>query len=364
MPKRIRRKIINNDYLTFKKKSFKSIKIKKYTLENHKSKETIKIKYFFIICILFTFLVSFFIVTLIYKNRKKNKPLFGENQEYFNNLLQTINTEKKYESVKKCYYNNDDSCIYKYFCPKKVVGKNLKLYGLKKDGGYVLTDDLKNIKIAYSFGIDGEYSFDMHIADNDIDVYMYDPFIKGLDFSKYNLNNGQDFKNNIDYYQQKLHFFKIGITGSKKHHNMKTLQEILNDNGHLNEKDMILKMDVEYAEWDALNELSEDILKKFKYIIIEYHLWKKADGLKFNVLKKLLKLHQVIFIRFNNGGELIKFGHNKICSAVEVTYMLKEGNKFVLDSSIYPLKEINFTNFKNRPSVDFDLNVFKLFYEK
>ena len=364
MPKQIRRKIINKNYLSFKKKSYKSIKIKKYSLKSHKSKKTIKINYPIIICNLFTFLVLFYIVTLIYKNRKKNKPLiFPENQEYFNNLLHIINTEKKYISVKNCYYNNDDTCIYKYLCPKKVVGKNLKLFGLKKDGGYVLTDDLKNIKIAYSFGVDGEFSFDMHLADNDIDVYMYDPFIKGLDFSKYNLNNGLDFKNNINYYRQKLHFFKTGITGSIKQNNMKTLQEILNDNGHSNEKDMILKMDIEYAEWDALNEITEDILKKFKYIVIEFHLWKRPEKLIINVLKKLLKFHQVIFIRFNNAGQLIEFGRNKICNAIEVTYMLKEGNEFVMDSSIYPPKEINFNNFKDRPSIDFDLNIFKLFYK-
>ena len=53
-----------------------------------------------------------------------------------------------------------------------------------------------------------------------------------------------------------------------------------------------------------------------------------------------------------------------MCSAIEVTYMLKEGNEFIRDYSIYPLKEIYFINFKDRPPIDFDLNIFKLFYEK
>ena len=34
---------------------------------------------------------------------------------------------------------------------------------------------------------------------------------------------------------------------------------------------MILKIDVEGWEWNSLNELNEDILKQFKYILIEYH---------------------------------------------------------------------------------------------
>ena len=369
MPKQIRRKTINKKYINFKKKFYKSVKIKETSFEKEESllDNILKIKYYILFSFLFIVFASFLIATLIYKKYKKNDLLNNqENQEFFNNLLNKINTEEKYNGAKFCYYNNDDSCLYKYFCPKKVVGKNLKLYGLMRDGGYILTEDLKNVKIAYSFGVDGEYSFDMHLADNDIDVYMYDPFIKGLDFSQYNLNNSQDFKNNADYYQKKLHFFKIGITGSKKQNNMKTLQEILNDNGHSNEKDMILKMDVEGSEWDSLNELSEDFLKKFKYITLELHLGNKPSELeiKINVLKKLSKFHQVIFIRFNNAGELIEFGHNKIGSLIEISYMLKKGNTFVRDSLVYPLKEMNFKNLIGRPDIDYDLNIYKLFYEK
>ena len=69
--------------------------------------------------------------------------------------------------------------------PEKVVGKNLKLFGYLRDGSYVLTDDLKDITIAYSFGIDGDIAFDMKIADEGIDVYMYDPYIFKLSFPNF-----------------------------------------------------------------------------------------------------------------------------------------------------------------------------------
>ena len=35
-----------------------------------------------------------------------------------------------------------------------------------------------------------------------------------------------------------------------------------------------LKMDVEYNEWNSLKDLSDNLLKQFKYIIIEFHFWK------------------------------------------------------------------------------------------
>ena len=64
-----------------------------------------------------------------------------------------------------------------------------------KDGGYVLTDDLNNINIAYSFGVNTEFSFEMKLADNGINVYMYDPTVIKLNFSNYNFSgNKMNFK--------------------------------------------------------------------------------------------------------------------------------------------------------------------------
>ena len=94
---------------------------------------------------------------------------------------------------------------------------------------------------------------------------MYDPYIFKLSFPNFNTGSNNDFKNDINYIQNKLHFFKIGLTGSKHHlSNMKTLEEILRLNGHMSQKNMILKIDIEGAELEALKEVPEEILKKFK----------------------------------------------------------------------------------------------------
>ena len=37
---------------------------------------------------------------------------------------------------------------------------------------------------------------------------------------------------------------------------------------------MLLKIDFEYSEWEALTDISDDILKQFKYILLEFHFWK------------------------------------------------------------------------------------------
>ena len=283
------------------------------------------------------------------------------NKNFFDNLEKKINEEIKYKGAKYCYYNDDDSCLYKYFCPKIVADKKLKLFGFLKDGAYVLTDDLNKVSIAYSFGVDEEYSFELDLADNGIDIYMYDPTIQGLNFTIYKKYFNKDFKHDIDYYQKKLHFFKIGITDSQnKRNNMNTLEELMKVNGHLNEANRILKMDVEGAEWNVLKELSYDILKKFKYISFELHLGEFPKGYYSDVIKKLSKFHQVIFIRCNNWGNVIEFGYNRFCNCIELTYILKKGNQFLIDDTKYPLKGFNYSN-REGHELDFDLNIFKLY---
>ena len=93
------------------------------------------------------------------------------------------------------------------------------------------------------------------------------------------------------------------------------------------------------------------------------HLGDDPKAYYSDVIKKLSKYHQVIFIRCNNWGGVINFGYNRFCNCIELTYILKKGNKFIRDNTIYPLKEFNYTN-REGNELDFDLNIFKLFYTK
>ena len=53
----------------------------------------------------------------------------------------------------------------------------------------------------------------------------------------------------LPYENEKFHWKKIGIGGnSDRSTNIQTLTDMLKDNGHLNEKNMILKMDVSCFE--------------------------------------------------------------------------------------------------------------------
>ena len=73
--------------------------------------------------------------------------------------------------------------------------------------------------------------------------------------------------NSLPYNNPKFHWSKIGIYGNNNRaKNLKTLEELIKENGHISVKNMILKIDVEGWEWDSLNELNEYNLRQFKYI--------------------------------------------------------------------------------------------------
>ena len=159
-------------------------------------------------------------------------------KEYENKLtllkLITNNNILQYKGFEKCLLNDPETllCFYPFIAPKKVKGKKRILFGTKRDGSYVLLDDFKDIKIAYSFGIANNTQFDKCLADKGIDVYMYDHTISGL-----------------PYQNPKFHWTKVGLAGKgKSTHKLKTLEELIIINNHSLENNMILKIDIEHSE--------------------------------------------------------------------------------------------------------------------
>ena len=264
----------------------------------------------------------------------------------------TNNDESEYKGMLECLIaGNPDNeyCIYHLISPKKVIGKNRVLFKKRAYGCYVLLDDFENIKIAYSFGIERNIQFDKSLADKGIDVYMYDHTIDSL-----------------PYQNNKFHWKKVGLCGNNRNRtDMKSLEDLLKENGHINEKNMILKIDIENWEWESLNTLNEEILKKFKYIAIEYHFDDESKVnnkiIYYNVLKKISKTHQSFYVRCGNNRALkINFGPNRICYILEVSYVIKEGNLFEKDDAIYPIYE--FDNHTPKKGVlETNLNILQLF---
>jgi FkbM family methyltransferase len=260
--------------------------------------------------------------------------------------LITNNNKYKYEGPERCLLSDPDSqyCFYHLLVPKKVIGKKRILNGEKKSGCYITLDDFTDIKIAYSIGVSNNIHFDNSLVNRGIDVYMYDHTIQELP------NTHSNF-----------HWEKIGLAGKGNTNvQLKTLEELMAKNGHTNNKNMILKIDCEGCEWDSLKDVPEKVFLQFKYILMEFHLEENGSlELYYNVLKKLSKNHQVIYIHCYH-KTIIVLGNNIFCKFFEVSYVIKDNNSFEVDESIYPIFEFDYYT-KQEQLPEMNLNILKLY---
>ena len=345
----------NNNFLEIETLNLNEIKYLK-------SRKNINFK--FILYILFILLNLIFLIIIIYiiymiLNIKKivNKKIFkiiqlkkNEGKElkfkyaHLNEKLNKIEKELEIIKENQLIYQNKFN-IYNLIISKEVIGQKKIRIGKKGDGGYIILDDLKNIKIAYSFGIAREISFEKELANKNIDVFMYDHTIEDL-----------PFKNS------RFHLKKIGLKGTitnNTNNKLKTLSELLKENGHSQENNMILKLDIESYEWDVFKYLSLNILNHFKFIVGEFHFSNKNLLNYYNILKRLQMTHQIFHLHCNNCGKIIDLEGYKICEFLEISFVLKNDYQFTKFTDKFPVKGIDYKNCPKRIEISSILNFFE-----
>lgn len=189
--------------------------------------------------------------------------------------------------------------------------------GKNNDGGYVMADSFRQVKTAYSLGICDDVSWDKDMAKRGIEVYMYDHTINSL--SKTDAH---------------FHFFKYGI-GGKSEGVFKALDDLIIENGHENDNNMLLKMDIEGSEWEVIE--STKSLSKFSQIVLELHgLCKAPDERIISCLKKLSETHSAVHIHANNCSDVCFFGDAMLPDALEITYLRRSDYEFSENTRFFP----------------------------
>lgn len=228
---------------------------------------------------------------------------------------------------------------------KQIINKNFVRIGKANDGGYIMVDNFQNdstSKVAYSFGISNDVSWDLDMARRGFNVFMYDPTIDALPMEN-----------------ERFHFFKEGIAGFEfKAHRVNTLEHFIKTNGHELKGNMILKMDVEGAEWSFLATASTQTLSKFDQIVFEFHnMTKPKDQSVMNAtlacIKKINQTHSLVHLHANNYGSII-FLDNKILfpDVLELTYVKTANYELVDDENIFlpiPLDQPNNKRYQDIP---------------
>jgi len=185
--------------------------------------------------------------------------------------------------------------------------------GEDKDGGYVICDlGVSGVSqgVLYSYGVGNTHKFETdfvkkygslcYMYDHTVDVTVADPRIQHL-------------KLGVDYYT---------------HPGFSTVEEEIKKNGHWENRNLTLKMDVEGYEWLSLLMMTEECLMHFRQIVIELH-WLDTDmnavsRQKINVLRKLNKSFVLAHIHPVNCQNLVVRGDFVLPPVVECTFLRKD----------------------------------------
>ncbi|UZW55074.1 hypothetical protein NUH86_16630 [Sphingobium sp. JS3065] len=206
--------------------------------------------------------------------------------------------------------------------PHDVRGARKIRVGRPFDGGYIMIDAFDEVEAAFSLGINDDVSWDLDIAQRDINIFQYDHTIDSL-----------PVKN------QYFHWEKMGIAAFSSE-NMRSITDAVQSSGKIESKNLLLKCDIECAEWEALRYTSSEILSKFSQIVIELHdICRLGDPEDHGVRQALVNLtnsHRVVHIHANNYGGTRMIGGIFLPNVVEVTLLRKDMGEFIPSQQKFP----------------------------
>src|SRR5262245_38392349 len=172
--------------------------------------------------------------------------------------------------------------------PVQLKNCEMKRYGLGRDEGYLLCDNLlKTIRVVYSYGIAGRDGLGCELSTKlKVPVHQYDCF----DLTRPVCETG-----NALFHEECVGAVMERDGASRLFDTIENQITKNNDAG----KTLLLKMDVEGAEWESLAATSDEALQNVDQIAIEFH--KRPDKLKYvDLIEKLKKTFYIAHIHFNN----------------------------------------------------------------
>lgn len=202
-----------------------------------------------------------------------------------------------------------------------------KRYGLKQDSAYIYLEELfDKSDIVYSYGLDSTVEaicFDLVCSDLNKQVFMYDASIEKP------AENRKEFT-----------FKKEFLTAENFPIHIK-------ENNHENETNMILKMDIEGAEYDCVYKNIDLVEKHFSQVSIEVHDVHKYEKTKLqqDFWREILERYNIYHIHGNVYGPM----QDGIPDCLEISFLRKDFKVEEKEDAVYPIEGLDFSNSPDMP---------------
>ena len=191
-------------------------------------------------------------------------------------------------------------------------GHSLIRVGAEEDGGYLVPDDLEGIVACFSPGTDQVVEFEKYFFSQGIRCYLADASV-----------SENPFKNPLVDFQKKY------ISGFS-HGDFLSLEDWIVGSFPSLSGDMVLQIDIEGWEYQALSTCSMSLLAKFRIIIIEFHDFHRTVDRYFYrdllapVIAKLSSTFDPVHIHPNNASPEFSLHGYRCPQAFELTLHRKD----------------------------------------
>lgn len=188
------------------------------------------------------------------------------------------------------------------------TNKDLIRLGPCGDGGYLIPDDLDGIAACFSPGVDKLSGFERECADRKMRVFLADKSVESPAES------------------HELFHFTQKFVGAFNTEIFMTLDDWITESLPGENLEILLQMDIENFEYEALLAASHRLMQRTRILVVEFHsldqLWNKPFfGLASRVFEKILNTHTCVHIHPNNCYDLCKRDGLEIPPITEFTFL-------------------------------------------
>lgn len=191
-------------------------------------------------------------------------------------------------------------------------GINLIRMGGDYDGGYLVPDELEGIEYCFSPGVSNIATFELDCLNRGIVSFLAD---YSVDKPPLKLPGCQFLKKYVGAYNNEKTI---------------TLENWVSQSLPRNyDKDIMMQMDIEGAEYETLLATPDSIMKKFRIIIVEFHNFHQLDNkphynLVNATIEKIRERFEPVHLHANNYEKVANVHGVLMPNVVEVTFLRKD----------------------------------------
>jgi hypothetical protein len=179
------------------------------------------------------------------------------------------------------------------------------------DGGYLVPDDLTGIAACLSAGIGRDSRFERDCADRGMQVFLADGSVKAP---------------SVDH--PRFCFAPLFI-GAVDDDDWMTLDAWTAAHPEVGSGDLLLKLDIEGAEYETILAAPGALLARCRLIVIEFHrldhLWSEPFfGIVSHAFEKLLRDHACVHIHPNNSDGVLRHRGLDVPPTMEFTFLRRD----------------------------------------